>query len=160
MSSRLSNPQAQERRANANANANANGTSDRDGQPRPPRARAERSDSRSGTSPQSAYAPYTNPAHKRSASGNPRPMNRSSTEERRTERTTITTKDKLIARTRSTERRPKETAPPEKWKMKEPVKMRPPETKSREPKQEPPPSRFEICLSCFKKCWVCLISES
>lgn len=152
MSSRLPN---QEKRIN--------GSLDKDGQPRPqsrpPRARVERSDSRSATSPQPTYAPYTNPAHKRTASGNPRPMNRSNTEERRTERTTVTTKEKLISRTRSTERRPKETAPPEKWKMKEPVKMRPPETKSRDPKQDPPPSMFKIRLSSFKMSSVYLTSD-
>lgn len=129
-----------------NQEKRVNGSLDKDGQPRPqsrpPRARVERSDSRVGRSPQQSYAPFTNPAHKRSASGNPRPMNRSSTEERRTERTTVTTKEKLISRTRSTERRPKEAAPQEKWKTKEPVRMRAPETKSREGKQEPSTSMF------------------
>lgn len=132
MSSRL--PNQPEKRVNGNL--------DKDGQARPRAARVERSDSRSGPSPQPAYAPYTNPAHKRTASGQSRPMNRSSTEERRTERATVTTKEKLTSRTRSIERRSKEPAPPEKRKMKEPVKTRPPETKSKEPKQEPPPSMF------------------
>lgn len=132
MSSRVSN--RSERRAN--------GTSDNDGNPRP-RAEGHASkntqhEHRSTRSPQSSF---TNPAHKRTASGNPRPASRS-TEERRTERVTVTTKEKLISRTRSPERRSKDAPPPEKWKSKEPPKSRQPETKQKEAKSETPPGMF------------------
>ncbi|RYP38161.1 hypothetical protein DL767_002678 [Monosporascus sp. MG133] len=112
-----------------------NGNPDHDGQSRP-RPRVDR-----GRPPPSAQPVYTNPAQKRSASGNPRNASRSA-EERRTERATVTTRERLISRTKSVERRPQDTAPPEKWKMKESAKMRPPETKSRESKQEAPPKTW------------------
>lgn len=131
MSSRVSNHS--ERRTN--------GTSDNDSNPRPrgagqsaQAAQASRSSQhqhqRSTRSPQAADI---NPPHKRSASGNPRPASRT-VEERRTERTTITTKEKLISRTKSPERRSKDAPPPEKWKAKEAPKSRQPETKAKEPK--------------------------
>ncbi|RYO87197.1 hypothetical protein DL764_008894 [Monosporascus ibericus] len=112
-----------------------NGNPDHDGQSRP-RPRVDR-----GRPPPSAQPVYTNPSHKRSASGNPRNASRSA-EERRTERATVTTRDRLISRTKSVERRPQDTAPPEKRKMKESAKVRPPETKSRESKQEAPPKTW------------------
>ncbi|RYP73711.1 hypothetical protein DL771_003424 [Monosporascus sp. 5C6A] len=112
-----------------------NGNPDHDGQSRP-RPRVDR-----GRPPPSAQPVYTNPSHKRSASGNPRNASRSA-EERRTERATVTTRERLISRTKSVERRPQDTAPPEKWRTKESAKMRPPETKSRESKQEAPPKTW------------------
>ncbi|RYP23923.1 hypothetical protein DL765_000809 [Monosporascus sp. GIB2] len=117
-----------------------NGNPDHDGQSRP-RPRVDR-----GRPPPSAQPVYTNPSHKRSASGNPRNASRSA-EERRTERATVTTRERLISRTKSVERRPQDTAPPEKWKMKESAKMRPPETKSRESKQEAPPKKWHPVAS-------------
>ncbi|RYO81619.1 hypothetical protein DL766_000852 [Monosporascus sp. MC13-8B] len=117
-----------------------NGNPDHDGQSRP-RPRVDR-----GRPPPSAQPVYTNPSHKRSASGNPRNASRSA-EERRTERATVTTRDRLISRTKSVERRPQDTAPPEKWRVKESAKMRPPETKSRESKQEAPPKTWHPVAS-------------
>ncbi|KAI2624391.1 Spc98 family-domain-containing protein [Hypoxylon sp. NC1633] len=146
MSSRLSN--YTERRTN--------GTSDNDSNPRPRAAAAghashthsargsQQDQNQRGTrSPQAAH---TNPAHKRTASGNPRPASRS-TEERRTERVTVTTKEKLISRTRSPERRSKDAPPPEKWRPKEPAKSRQAETKSRDAKPDTPPIAWEPVVS-------------
>ncbi|OTB03294.1 hypothetical protein M426DRAFT_321862 [Hypoxylon sp. CI-4A] len=126
MSSRVSN--YSERRPN--------GTSDNDSNPRP-RANAQTSrtsqpDQRNTRSPQTANI---NPAHKRSASGNPRPASRA-TEERRTERVTVTTKEKLISRTRSSERQPKDAPLPDRRKSKDMAKSRQPETKPRDSKLE------------------------
>ncbi|KAI8629020.1 Spc98 family-domain-containing protein [Xylariaceae sp. FL1651] len=125
-----------------------NGTTDSDGNQRPrvsAGSRDSQADSRNGRSPQPGY---TNPAHKRSASGNPRPVNRT-VEERRTERLTVTTREKLISRTRSPERRPKEAAQPEKekWKLKEVPKPRQPETKLKEAKPELLPVTWEPVAS-------------
>ncbi|KAI5868636.1 Spc98 family-domain-containing protein [Durotheca rogersii] len=128
-----------------------NGTSDNDSNPRPRAtghshhgSRSSQPDPRTARSPPSAFI---NPAHKRTASGNPRPASKSF-EERRTERTTITTKEKLVARAKSVERRSKDAPPPEKWKPKEPPKSRQPETKLREPvKPEPPPATWEPIAS-------------
>ncbi|KAI3318629.1 Spc98 family-domain-containing protein [Xylariaceae sp. AK1471] len=135
MSSRLSN--YTERRTN--------GTTDSDGNPRPragatSRAAQASADSRSGRSPQPGF---TNPAHKRSASGNPRPASRT-VEERKTERYTVTTREKLITRTNS-EKRSKEAAQPEKekWRPKDVSKPRQPETKLKEAKLEPLPTTWE-----------------
>ncbi|KAJ8105361.1 hypothetical protein ONZ43_g7455 [Nemania bipapillata] len=131
-------------RLSSYADRRTNGTADSDGNPRP-RAAAGSSgtpyasaDSRSGRSSQ---AGFTNPAHKRSASGNPRPANRT-VEERRTERLTVTTREKLVSRIRSPERRPKEPAQPEKDRRrpKETPKARQPETRLRETKAEPLPT--------------------
>ncbi|RYP48389.1 hypothetical protein DL769_011206 [Monosporascus sp. CRB-8-3] len=122
-------------RPSNNPEKRINGNPDHDGQSRP-RPRVDR-----GRPPPSAQPVYTNPSHKRSASGNPRNASRSA-EERRTERVTVTTRDRLISRTKSVERRPQDTAPPEKWRMKESAKMRPPETKSKESKQEAPPKTW------------------
>ena len=145
---------------NNNFHSNHNNyNSQNDGPPRP-RARVGRSESRPSPSHHHQHQQsYTNPPHKRSASGNPRPVSRSH-DERRTERTTVATKEKLVSRTRSGERRPRErettAPPPEKWKMKDPAttKTRPPDTRSREPRQDAPPGTFailfqaELCL-CF-----------
>ncbi|KAI1379427.1 Spc98 family-domain-containing protein [Hypoxylon crocopeplum] len=137
MSSRLSN--YSERRTN--------GTSDNDSNPRPRAAgasshtaytshtsRSSQHDQQQRTT-RSPRDPFINPAHKRTASGNPRPASRS-TEERRTERVTVTTKEKLISRTRSPERRPRDAPPSEKRRSKEVAKPRQPETKSRDTKPE------------------------
>ncbi|KAI1658419.1 Spc98 family-domain-containing protein [Daldinia decipiens] len=135
MSSRVSN--YSERRTN--------GTSDNDSNPRPrasthaSRASQSQHDQRSTRSPQTANI---NPPHKRSASGNPRPASRTA-EERRTERTTVTTKEKLISRTRSPERRSRDAPPPEKRKSKEVPKPRQSDTKSRDSKPDAPPTSWE-----------------
>lgn len=77
-------------------------------------------------------------SHKRSASGNPRPVSRSMddrrTEERRTERTYVTQRETLATRTRSPERQ-------ERHEKKE-SRHRPAESRAREAresKSEPPP---------------------
>ncbi|KAI1386258.1 Spc98 family-domain-containing protein [Hypoxylon trugodes] len=133
-------------RASNYSERRTNGTNDNDSNTRPRGAAASSAsahtarpsqhqhDQRSTRSPQ---ASHTNPAHKRTASGNPRPASRS-TEERRTERVTVTTKEKLISRTRSPERRSKDAPPPEKWKSKETAKPRPPEPKPKDSKSEAP----------------------
>lgn len=134
-----------------------NGTTDSDGSQRPhPRTTSRApptqasTDSRSGRSPQPGY---TNPPHKRSASGNPRPASRA-VEERRTDRLTVTTREKLITRT-SSERRSKEVPSQpekEKWRPKDVVpKPRQPETKVRESRSEPVSSKphhpsFFLCV--------------
>ncbi|KAI1351367.1 Spc98 family-domain-containing protein [Xylaria sp. FL0043] len=130
MSSRLSN--YAERRTNSGTDSN--------GSHRPRAGAASSSaaqpaaDSRSGRSSQ---AGFTNPPHKRSASGNPRPGSRV-VDERRTERLTVTTREKLITRTRSPERRPKETVQPERerWKQKEAPRWRQSEAKPKETKPD------------------------
>ncbi|KAI1276746.1 Spc98 family-domain-containing protein [Xylaria sp. FL0933] len=134
MSSRLSN--YAERRTNSGTDSNgshrprAGGASSSAAQPA--------ADSRSGRSSQ---AGFTNPPHKRSASGNPRPGSRI-VDERKTERFTVTTREKLITRTRSPERRPKEAAQPEKerWKQKEAPRRRQSEAKPKETKSDPLPT--------------------
>ncbi|KAI1409342.1 Spc98 family-domain-containing protein [Hypoxylon sp. FL1857] len=133
MSSRVSN--YSERRTN--------GTSDNDSNSKPRAgAHSSRSSQHDQRSTRSSQTAYINPAHKRSASGNPRPASRS-TEERRTERVTVTTKEKLISRTRSPERRPKDAPQPEKWKPKEATKSRPSDTKLKEPKLDAPPTMWD-----------------
>ncbi|KAI1322989.1 Spc98 family-domain-containing protein [Xylariaceae sp. FL0255] len=105
MSSRLS--QYTERRTN--------GTPESDNQrPRRPGAtsRASQAESRNGRSPQPNL---TNPAHKRLALGHARPTSRT-LDERRTERLTITTREKLITRTKSPT---KEAPQPERWRSKD-----------------------------------------
>ncbi|TRX98335.1 hypothetical protein FHL15_000980 [Xylaria flabelliformis] len=130
-------------RLSSYADRRSNGT-DSDGNPRPRagasfsgtgRTSADSRDSRTGRTSQPGY---TNPPHKRSASGNPRPASRT-VEERRTERLTVTTREKLITRTKSPERRPKEPVQPERerWRPKEAPKSRQPETKPKETKSEP-----------------------
>ena len=86
-------------------------------------------------SPQPSYA---GTSHKRTASGNPRPASRTA-EERRTEHIKVTTRETLVTRTKSPDRRngqpPKERArAPESG-----TKTRPVETRTREPKVEAPP---------------------
>jgi len=93
--------------------------------------KSERSDSRKyGPSPQAAFAQTS---HKRTASGNPRPSSRA-VEERRTERVQVTTKETLVSRTRSPERR---AAQAEKARNVDASKQRAPETRPRETRPEP-----------------------
>ncbi|KAI0150437.1 Spc98 family-domain-containing protein [Xylariaceae sp. FL1272] len=89
-------------------------------------------DARIGRSPQPSF---TNPPHKRSASGNPRPASRR-VDERVTERRTITTREKLVTRTRSPERRPKDAPPPERYRSKDMSRSRPDSSKLKEPRPE------------------------
>lgn len=57
---------------------------------------------------------------------------------------TITTKEKLMSRTRSAERRSKDAPPPEKWRPKEPPKRRQSETKPKETtKPDAPPAVWD-----------------
>ncbi|KAI1437185.1 Spc98 family-domain-containing protein [Xylaria sp. CBS 124048] len=122
-----------------------NGTSDSDGNQRPRTAVgasasfssiAQTSDSRSGRSSQPGS---THPPHKRSASGNPRSVGR--TEERRTEKLTVTTREKVVSRTRSPDRRTKDAAAQPEWdrrRTKEASRSRQPEAKAKEPRAELP----------------------
>lgn len=119
-----------------------NGSAQEKAAPRPPRMsvhdsfKSERSDSRRhGPSPQSSTS------HKRSASGNPRPSSRA-VEERRTERVQVTTKETLVSRTRSPERR---GAPSEKPRNSEGAKQRAPEARPKETRPEPaPPGNLQV----------------
>ncbi|KAI0971370.1 Spc98 family-domain-containing protein [Xylaria arbuscula] len=135
MSSRLSN--YAERRTNSATDSNGS-QRPRAGAASSSAAQQPAADPRNGRSP---HAGFTNPPHKRSASGNPRPGSRT-VEERRTERLTVTTREKLTTRTMSSERRNKETAQPEreKWKQKEAPKPRQPEAKLKETKSDSSPS--------------------
>ncbi|KAI1258389.1 Spc98 family-domain-containing protein [Xylariaceae sp. FL1019] len=127
MSSRLSNY----------ADRRSNGV---DGDAPKPRAHAasrasqpSQADARIGRSPQPSY---TNPPHKRSASGNPRPASRR-VDERVTDRRTITTREKLVTRTRSPERQPKDAPPPpERYRSKDMSRSRPDSSKLKEPRPE------------------------
>ncbi|KAK8051317.1 Spindle pole body component [Apiospora rasikravindrae] len=135
MSSRVSN--YADRRSNGNSIDNANATSSR---PRMASGnhsfRAEHRESRSGPSSQPGGS-FTSTAHKRSASGNPRPASRSA-DERRTERATITTREKLVSRAKSPERRSRDYGPSERWKTKEPSRHRATESKREIPLEDPP----------------------
>lgn len=70
--------------------------------------KSDRADSRQGPSP---HQQHQSTSHKRTASGKPRPMSRAAdermAEERRTERTFVTTRETLATRTRSPERQEK-----------------------------------------------------
>ncbi|KAI1344597.1 Spc98 family-domain-containing protein [Xylariaceae sp. FL0016] len=124
-----------------------NGNSDNDGNARPRASahqpRPSQGDPRRSRSPQPGY---TNPAHKRTASGNPRPASRN-LEERRTERLTVTTKEKLITRTKSPERRPKEAIPQERRKPREQLIPRPPEVNLRESRAKDSPMHWDPVAS-------------
>lgn len=99
---------------------------------------AETSGSRVGH--QSPNTSFTSTAHKRTASGNPRPLSRTATgeeRERRVERTQVTTRETLITRTRSPERRMASArAPPEKTSAPELVRSRPTESRPKETRSE------------------------
>lgn len=102
--------------------------------------RSDRSDPRyrDTASPQPGY-PGT--SHKRTASGNPRPAGRTTaaaTEERRTEKTHVTTREVLVSRTRSPERRSAAPAPKDKARAADTPKARPAETRARESKEVAP----------------------
>ncbi|KAK6081013.1 spc97 spc98 family protein [Seiridium cupressi] len=138
MSSRL--PNHPDRRTNGSAdNATTNGASSRPRMNTARNSNGERNGPRGVDSPQSGYSSNTtNTAHKRSASGNPRSLSRAA-EERRTERVTVTTREKLISRAKSPERRAtRDSAPPEKWKAKETARPRTAEGRQKEPAVEPP----------------------
>jgi gamma-tubulin complex component 2 len=133
MSSRVSNAERRTNGSNDNANPSANS------RPRMTSGhsfKTDRNDPRGVPSPQPGF---TGTGHKRTASGNTRPVSRA-TEDRRTERVTVTTREKLVSRTRSPERRTRDSAPPEKWKGKDVVKPRPAEAKQKEPQVEAPSS--------------------
>ncbi|KAI5926164.1 Spc98 family-domain-containing protein [Camillea tinctor] len=129
-----------ERRTNGTDNGNPSrpraGTTGHTGHtPRP-----SEGDPRRARSPSRAYSTH---AHKRTASSNHRPASRG-LDERRTERVTVTTKEKLMSRTRTPERRSKESAPQEKWRSKETAKSRQqPEVRRRESRPEPPPTSWD-----------------
>ncbi|KAK8105974.1 spindle pole body component alp4 [Apiospora kogelbergensis] len=146
MSSRV--PNYADRRSNGNPNDNANATSSRPRMTSGHSFKTEHRESRSGPSPQPGGS-FTSTAHKRSASGNPRPASRS-TEDRRTERATITTREKLVSRTKSPERRSRDSGPSERWKTKEPSRHRPAESKHREIPLEAIPKVWEPVASLSK----------
>lgn len=76
-------------------------------------------------------------AHKRSISGNPnaRSTSRSAVEERRTEKVQVTTRETLMTRTMSPERR---GAPSDKGRAADGLKRRPSEPRPRDARQETP----------------------
>ncbi|KAI1816897.1 Spc98 family-domain-containing protein [Poronia punctata] len=132
MSSRVSNY----------AERRTNGTTDSDGNQRQragagSMAAQTSSDSRDSRSGRSSQPSFSSLPHKRSASGNPRPASRT-VDERRTERLTVTTKEKYVTRTKSPERRSKDTSISDKdrWRPKDVPKRRQSETKPREAKAE------------------------
>lgn len=86
-------------------------------------------------------------SHKRSASGNPRPGSRS-TDERRTERVTVSTRDKLSSRSRG-----RDPAPNDKWKAKDGAKSRPSETRQKEAPPESPSSKSRVSLPPLRGCF-------
>ena len=146
MSSRVSN--YADRRSNGNNNDDANPTSSR------PRmtsgqhsSKAEHRESRSGPSPHPSGS-FTSTAHKRSASGNPRPASRS---DRRTERATITTREQLVSRAKSPERRSRDYGPSERWKTKEPSRHRATESKREIPLEAPPSRSIQVSVS-YRPC--------
>lgn len=112
---------------------------------RPPRMSAngrdglksERSDSRrqDRSSPQLSNV---STSHKRTASGNARPTNRA-VEERRTERTQVTTRETLVSRTRSPERRSATATGDRRRATAEESRQKAPEARHRESKTEPQP---------------------
>jgi gamma-tubulin complex component 2 len=106
--------------------------------------KSERPDPRNGPSPQPS-SQYGGTSHKRSASGNPRPLSRATEDrawtERRTEKTIISQIDSVVRRTRSPERqeRPeRHSVPAEKTRVTEGGKQRTAESRPREPKIEVP----------------------
>ncbi|KAK8128314.1 Spindle pole body component [Apiospora sp. TS-2023a] len=143
MSSRVSN--YADRRSNGNNNDDANPTSSRPRMTSGHSFKAEHRESRSGPSPHPGGS-FTSTAHKRSASGNPRPASRG---DRRTERTTITTREQLVSRAKSPERRSRDYGPSERWKTKEPSRHRATESK-REIPLEAPPKVWEPVASLSK----------
>lgn len=108
------------------------------------RVRGERADPRANASPQAGYTSTSSSGtRKRSASGATRPLS-GAAEERRTERVTVTTREKLISRAKSTERRPRpDTAQTDKQKNKESVRPRTADTRSKEPAPESPTKPWE-----------------
>ncbi|KAK0629795.1 Spc98 family-domain-containing protein [Bombardia bombarda] len=78
------------------------------------------------------------PPHKRTASGNPRPTTRTVVDERRTEKVQVTTRETLVARTRSPDRR---GAPNDKARAANATRQRPPEPRpsARDVQAEPLP---------------------
>jgi len=97
--------------------------------------RSDLSDSRYRES--SPLPSYAGTSHKRTASGNPRPASRA-TEERRAEHIKVTTRETLVTRTRSPDRRDG-PAPKEKVRASDGGgKARPAETRPKEPRADPP----------------------
>ncbi|OIW31767.1 hypothetical protein CONLIGDRAFT_572794 [Coniochaeta ligniaria NRRL 30616] len=95
----------------------------------------ERSDSRRQDRP-SPQPSNVSTSHKRTASGNPRPTSRA-VEERRTERVQVTTRETLVSRTRSPERRSATASGDRRRAPAEDQRPRAPEAKPRESKVEP-----------------------
>ncbi|SPO05937.1 related to gamma-tubulin complex component [Cephalotrichum gorgonifer] len=108
-----------------------------------PGFKGERPDSRQHANPsphqQQQQYQSTSASHKRSMSGNPRPMSRAMdewrVEERRTERTFVTHRDTLATRTRSPERQEK---PEKRDPRPRPAEARPREGKQSEPSPQAP----------------------
>ena len=117
-----------------------NGSSQDKSAPRPRMTAQNSFKSERSESKRSAHGPSPQPipsmtSHKRTASGNPRPASRA-VDERRTERVQVTTKESLVSRTRSPERR---GAPSEKSRTFDVPKQRPAEAaRPKEAKMEPP----------------------
>ncbi len=104
------------------------------------------------SSPQAAFGPGGT-SHKRTASGNPRPASRATpTEERRTEKVQVTTRETLISHARSPDRRnglvhvPKAKAKPT---AADGVKARPGETRNKEARPEAPQGSLVVQFLSF-----------
>ncbi len=88
-------------------------------------------------------------SHKRTASGNPRPASRTTAvDERRTEKVQVTTRETLVSRTKSPERRGVPSAAKEKAKAAEAAKVRPPDARPKDPRVSPLPQGKEATPSC------------
>jgi hypothetical protein len=105
-------------------------------------------------SPQTyAYHQSQSTSHKRSASGNPRPMSRSNDDrrldERRTEIRTVTHRETLVARSRTPEKYDRRAPDRERPRHPDPAKPRAPEARLKEPKMEEPqgkPCHLPLCV--------------
>ncbi|KAL8407956.1 hypothetical protein RB594_006673 [Gaeumannomyces avenae] len=132
-------------------NKRANGAADRAGPQRPRVSandsfRSDRDPRYREASPQPGLQPgfsSTNTSHKRSASGNLRPSSRT-VEERRTEKTHVTTRETIVSRTRSPNRR---AQPPPQDKPKTSdmggKHRAAADSRPREPRSEPPQAVWE-----------------
>jgi gamma-tubulin complex component 2 len=137
-------------RASSHNDRRANGTADPDrSRPRMSGAGGHAnpaSAGRTGPSPQpQTSSHYAGTSHKRSASGNPRPISRAAEErrvdERKTQRTYVTEVETVVRRTRSPERQERRPVQTERSRASETGKQiqRPLETRPREPSKPDTP---------------------
>lgn len=118
-----------------------NGTSAAGDKARPRMSAHDSFKSQQSEAKQKAPSPqpqFAGTSHKRSASGNPRPASRA-TEERRTERHVVTTRETLVSRTKSPDRRSAAAAPSAKSRGTDGERQRASEAKVKDARAEPPP---------------------